>query len=165
MTPLEHPDEQKLFSVLFVCTANVCRSPMAEVLLKDMLATHPEIETYRVESAGVAALDGFRASENSRLVMEERGLDLTRHRSQSIRAELLEDFNLILVMEETHRKLLVQEFPRFAERIYLLTEMVGEKGDVDDPYGSVLTAYRVTAEEIQQLLQDGFDIIHRKAIR
>ena len=151
-------------SVLFVCTANICRSPMAEVLFIDQLNRRGlDPAQWQVESAGTWAEEGYPASRNSAEVMKERGMDLSQHHSRIVTAELLTQFNLILVMESNHKEALRIEFPNQADRILMLSEMAGEKRPVEDPIGQDMSAYRKCANEIQNLIMQGWENILRLA--
>jgi protein-tyrosine phosphatase len=153
-------DEMPDASILVVCTANICRSPMAEALLK---ARVPPGEHWRIESAGTWAMDGQLVSTNTQLVLQQRGLDASLHRSRSVNSELIKDFNLILVMEPGHKEALQVEFPQAAGRIFLFSEMVGMKYPVVDPYGRPLKDYLDTARELDQIFEAGFETIARLA--
>jgi protein-tyrosine-phosphatase len=91
--------------------------------------------------------------------MEERGLDLSDHLSQPVSKELLQRFNLILVMERSHKEALRAEFPDRADRILLLSEVATLEHDIKDPIGGSLSDYQTTASEIEDLLKRGFDRI------
>ncbi|MEJ5312740.1 low molecular weight protein arginine phosphatase [Anaerolinea thermophila] len=143
-------------AVLFVCTANICRSPMAAALFLARLNSnglHPE--QWLVDSAGTWAYDGQAASQNAILAMEKRGLNIRAHRSKTVSSYLLEMFDLILVMEPGHKEALQVEFPHLASRIYLLSEMAGESLPVEDPYGASLEEYEKTAAELDSLIERG----------
>ena len=140
-------------SVLFVCTANRCRSPMAAALFKELLARNGMLDRIQVESAGTWAEEGLPATSLARQVLAERGLDLSDHRSRCLTGELLHPFDLILVMEEGHREALRVEFPDIAERLYLLANMVDEDYSIPDPIGGTLESYRALAEELADLLE------------
>jgi protein-tyrosine-phosphatase len=144
-------------SVLFVCAANICRSPMAMGLLRGKIQAEPG--QWRIESVGVWATPGYQAASNTQLVLEERGLDVSAHRSKQISKEIISQFNLVLVMERGQKEALRAAFPEFARRIYLLTEMIEETGDIADPIGGPLAEFRLTAREIDQILNQGLDRI------
>jgi protein-tyrosine-phosphatase len=142
-------------SILFVCSANQCRSPMAEVLFKDLVRQRGEANEWRIESAGVWAYGAAPATENARRAMEERGLDLSTHRSQPATNELLSQFDWIIVMTREHRETLLAQMPALAGKVLLLRELGGESGDFADPVGGGIEVYRLAADEIQALLRSG----------
>ena len=152
-------------AVLFVCTANICRSPMASAIFEAIVQEKGEEQSWKVESAGTWAAEGQPAVTGSQLALESKGLDASTHRSRRITRELLESFNLILTMEKGHKEALQFEFPDLADRIYLLSEMVDRISDVPDPIGGAYAEYEKAASEIVQILQDGFDKIVELANR
>lgn len=146
-------------AVLFVCTANVCRSPMASAIFRKILENKRDLANWRVESAGTWAIDGQPASVGSQQVMKKRGLDISDHRSRGVGQELLTLFDLILTMESGHKEALRAEFPEFADQIFMLSEMVDQMYDVADPIGRPIDEYEKTAVEIERLLSTGFEKI------
>ncbi len=152
-------------SILFVCTANICRSPIAMGLLKNMLDEKQVEGDWRVESAGTWGLEGDPAAAGSQAVMDSLGIDISDHRARSVNYDLLDSVDLILTMENGHKEALCVEFPAFSERIYMLSEMAGDKSDIEDPYGGAYNAYEGAAQDIQQYLDDGFDTIIQIASR
>ena len=146
-------------SILFVCTAKICRSPIAMGLLQQMLKDKQVEGEWIVESAGTWGLDGDAAAAGSQAVMAGRGIDISQHRARSVDYDLLESFNLILTMENGHKEALCMEFPEVSKRIYLLSEMAGEKSDITDPYGGPYSGYERAAEDIQAYLENGLDQI------
>ena len=146
-------------AILFVCSANQCRSPMAEVLFREHLEQMGVNDEWRVESAGVWAMAEAPAMALAREVMMERGLDLNHHRSQGVNAELLREFDLILVMEDTHRKSLLRNYPEEADKVYLLSAMANQEGGVDDPVYGTKETYRDTVKELLDLIEGGFERI------
>ncbi|WP_295447643.1 low molecular weight protein-tyrosine-phosphatase [uncultured Thiodictyon sp.] len=117
--------------LLVVCTGNLCRSPLAEALLRVRLARAGR--TIEVASAGLMA--GLRdpADETTCLVAAEHGLDLSAHESRVITPELIRWANLVLVMEQAQRRHLLELAPTAAGKVYLLGHWSG--GEIADPYG------------------------------
>jgi protein-tyrosine-phosphatase len=141
-------------SILFVCTANMVRSPMAMALWRQMLGA--AALDWQVESAGTWTVDGQPAAARAIQALKDRGALLSGHRSRPVSAELLRRFDLILVMETGHKEALKVEFPEVAGRVYLLSEMVGSRYDIPDPIGGPLSDYVETANEIERILSKGY---------
>ena len=104
-----------MHSVLFVCAANICRSPLAMGILREKTRQNAD-EDWLVESAGVWARQGDRIESLSQLVVLEKGIDLSAHRSRRISADLLHDFNLILTMEMGQKEAIKAAFPQFSQK-------------------------------------------------
>ena len=143
-------------AVLFVCTANICRSPMAAALFRAKLREVAGGENWLIDFAGTWANDGQRVSENSVKAMETRGLDIRKHRSKTVSRTLLDQYDLILVMEPGHKEALRVEFPLAAGRIFLLSELSGPPVAIDDPYGMSLDRYEKTAVELEGYIDEAF---------
>ena len=118
---------------------------------------------WRVESAGTWASEGHPAAEFSEGVMQARGLDISQHRSKGVEGGYLEKFDLILTMERNHKEALRVEFPELSDRIYMLSEMAGQKFDIEDPIGGSEAEYEATADEMERLIEAGFEKITRLA--
>ena len=137
---------------------------MAEVLFGEIVRNEGEAEDWWIDSAGVSAFDGEQATNNTRLVAGERGLDLKSHRSKLTSRAVVEPFSLVLVMEERHRIMLRDAFPDLADRVYLLKEMIGGTEDVHDPIGTDIANYRAMADEVNTALMEGLNRIREFAI-
>jgi len=115
-------------SILTVCTGNICRSPMAEVLLRDLLKK----EKVTVASAGLMALVGHPADPMIIDLLAERGLDATDHRARQLTTEIAQSAELILVMENWQQRELEQKMPQVKGRVFRLGHW--RNFDIIDPY-------------------------------
>jgi Protein-tyrosine-phosphatase len=147
----EPTQEEKPIKILFVCTGNTCRSPMAEVIAKDAFAKEgiPAVIT----SAGTKGEIENPATENAIIAMKARGLDLTQHQPQQVTVEMVNEADLVLIMAAGN-KAAVLEMPGVEnEQIYLLHEYAtGTTKNVADPYGESLEVYEATAVEIEEAI-------------
>ncbi len=146
--------EQKKKTVLFVCTGNTCRSPMAVGLLRKLAGP----DTFRILSAGTAASHGLEPSLHAKEVMEEEGIDISDHRSRILDGDLLEEADKVLVMTESHRRQITDWFRSYAEKTRLLREFDSVQDDEDypnvpDPIGMGKDAYIKCKEMIKRSLE------------
>ena len=137
--------------VLFVCTANVCRSPMAEAIF-NALAEERGL-AWRAESAGVAALVGEDITPNARAALDEVGIYANEHRARQVGEAMLGEVDLVLAMGPQHVATLRRRFGGLTQRVYALPEYAlgapPEEG-IPDPYGQTMTAFRAS---VRQLLE------------
>lgn len=144
-------------TILFVCTGNLCRSPMAEGIFKDQLRRDGKDTLCQVRSAGTWTRDGLSASALAVEAMEEAGLDISSHRTHHLNGDDVAQASLVVVMARAHKEALLTEFPTAARKTLLLSELAGEVYDIFDPYGSdSLLVYRRCASEIENLLREGY---------
>ena len=130
--------------ILVVCVGNICRSPMAEALLRRELRGQ---DGFTVESAGLGALVGHPASEYSVELMDEIGEDITGHRARQIHPDMVHDADLVLVMEAGHRRAIDDADSTARGKVYRLGEW--QDKDIDDPYRQPKTAYADALVDIQ----------------
>jgi protein-tyrosine-phosphatase len=142
--------------ILFICTANQCRSPMAVGLFKQQIARLGQTEQWQVASAGTWAVPDRPATLLARTVMAERAIDLSGHLSRLLDGELLHDADIILVMERHHLEAICVEFPEVAGKTFLLSQLIGQLFDIGDPVQGTIDDYRRCADEIQRLLAGGY---------
>lgn len=146
-------------NILFVCTGNTCRSPLAQVIARQILAQHYGVKEHELEqagvsisSAGVAALAGCPASSTALEVARQMGLDLSTHRSRPLSPELIRQADLIYCMSRFHRQAVLDMVPEAADRTFLLDD----QADLDDPVGGDLAEYQACAQRIRAALEKRF---------
>lgn len=149
-------------TILLICTGNICRSPMAAALLRKRITELGLADRVQVLSAGVWAEEGRDASLHAVTVLAERGVDLQDHRSQTVTLQLLAQADIVLVMEEAHRRSIFYLAPKHLGKVFLLTEMSGQHDDVPDPYGRSLEDYDRTAQQLEALIDAGLPRILKR---
>jgi protein-tyrosine-phosphatase len=135
--------------ILFICTGNTCRSPMAEAILKTK-----QIPGFEVKSAGVYAVNGAPASPNAKIVLAENGID-EDHSSTTLTTDQIDWATLILTMTASHKALILTAYPHAADKIFTLKEYAQAEGnpDVADPFGGGEQVYRKSFLEIQENIE------------
>ncbi len=137
-------------NVLFICTANQCRSPMAEVIGRDKLTRAYPAEEWRVGSAGVRAVDGYPATPASATMAGRHGFDLSRHSSRALTSALVAESELLVTMEAAHKQAILSAFPEASGRVFVLSELIGRGEDVDDPIGLAFAEYERTYHLLEE---------------
>ena len=136
--------------ILFVCSGNTCRSPLAEAIAKRLVADAGRTDV-EVRSAGTHAWAGSPASDGAMLIGMERGMDLTAHRATLLTREIVENSDLVLVMSPSHLTRVKELHPQAnAHLLGGFTAPDGESHAVQDPFGGDLAAYRETADDLER---------------
>ncbi len=138
---------------------------MAEAICKQLVAGRPDAESWQIESAGTWARYGAPPALLSQLVVQGMGASIGDHVSRPVTAELILRFNLVLTMERQQKEGLKLKFPQFADRIYMLSEMIGRIEDVPDPILGELVDYQASAKMMERFLSGGLDKIFQLANR
>ena len=146
-------EKETMKTVLFVCTANQCRSPMAEGMFRKMLADKGKADV-RVESAGISRTDTSPATDEAVKAMRRRGIDIRQHASRHVTKRIADGASLILVMTKNHREMLAQLYPDCQQKTFMLSEYAeGKELDVPDPVGLDIEAYGIVAALLERFLR------------
>jgi protein-tyrosine-phosphatase len=142
-----------MFTFLAVCTGNICRSPMAEGILKKILEVGGAA---LVSSSGTHALVGNPASEFSVIASDENSIDISRHRARMLTPEMIESSDIILCMERSHVERVLSIDVSAHERVFNLADFSGLRRmtEIPDPYGCSLREYRECFRDIQRCIDN-----------
>lgn len=130
-------------SVLVVCVGNICRSPLGERLLRAQLPGK------RVDSAGIAALEGHAADATATEAAAEQGISLEGHVARQLNSEIGAQYDLILVMEPGHRAEVMRRWPQLSGKTMLFDQWSGAKG-IADPYRLPIETHREIRDQIAE---------------
>jgi protein-tyrosine phosphatase len=131
--------------LLFVCSGNICRSPLAQVMAH--AALHDAEIDVLVESSGTAAIEGLSAEAGARRQAESIGLSLDAHRAQPVTREMIANATLVVCVTDRHRDYLHRFFPEAKAKILSFDDVTG-MGDIPDPYGGSESDYRDVREQL-----------------
>lgn len=146
-------------SILFVCTGNSCRSVMAEGLMKKYLKESGRTDI-EIASAGIGAMNGFPPTDETVEVMKEEGIDISGSRSKLITRDMVDKADLVLTMEDMHKKEIIRRAPESASKIHLLKEFGSDPkntknsdNDIEDPIGMPVGIYRECLSQIKKEIE------------
>jgi len=149
-------------TIVVVCTANICRSPMAAGLLLHALAAQPEpLRSAQVISAGVAARGGEPVSENSVVALKKVGIDIAKHASQPLTQKMIDEAAVILCMTESHRAMIRLQAEPPPKHLYLFREFMPQRGhkEIPDPFGGPLRLYEACRDEMVEAIPSLLDFL------
>ena len=138
--------------VLVVCIGNICRSPMAEGLLKDRMQHHSQ-QNVEVRSAGISALVGRQSEKFAQRIMLRQGIDISNHRAKQLVKEDIVWAALILVMDNTQRRTIEQDYPSARGKVFKIGEWLDV--EVSDPYRQPEAAFESSYKTISRCI-DGW---------
>ncbi len=138
----------KYKKLIFVCTGNTCRSPMAEVIYK----SYEKVSEMKVISRGIVVLFGEPINPKAEIVLNKHDLESKNHMSKGLKGSDLEEDTLILAMTASQKKKVLEQFPELKE-VYTIKEFAGEIGDVVDPYGGTLMDYEECFIELARIVK------------
>lgn len=153
--------------ILFVCSGNVCRSPMAVRIAESKLEKLP-MRVEWLESAGTLGFEGQNASKSSIAVMKELGLDLGWHRSKGLTSELLDESDYIVVMAPEHVREILVRRPRLASKIVKLWEFTSRPkrlNEITDPIGRSYQVYLDCRNDIVECIENWIDTLEAPSER
>ena len=126
----------KYQKLIFVCTGNTCRSPMAEAIFKSL----EKVSNIKVISRGLVVLFSEPINPKAEIVLNKHDLELSNHVAKGLKASDIDEQTLILTMTANQKKKIYVDYPT-AKEVYMIKEFAGENGDVIDPYGGSLVEY------------------------
>ncbi len=137
-------------NIMFVCTGNSCRSPMAEAIAKEIFEKNSI--SCNVYSRGISVIIELGASENACGAMSSRGLSLESHMTRQVSLLDIEKADIVLAMTKQHKAYLLTKAKAHKNKIFTLAEYVGKQNDVCDPFGGSLSVYEACASELAELI-------------
>lgn len=135
--------------ILFVCTGNTCRSPIAQAMAS-YLAGKMDV-TIEADSAGLMVIPGSKVSKYSVDAVTEYGIDISSHIPKAITSELLDNADLIITMTKAQKDLIIKSIPYYSEKVKNLGEY-SINGDITDPYGADFNTYKECAMQIKDAI-------------
>lgn len=134
--------------VLFVCTGNTCRSPMAEGIFNYVFKAHKAVSGgLFVPKPSFATLEAVNA-------LKKYGIDISKHISHDLTPSEVADADLVLTMTAKQKEGMISSMPQFKDKIFSLSEYAGLCGDIDDPFGSSAEVYQECADKLYRIIRE-----------
>ncbi|MHB8086961.1 MAG: arsenate reductase/protein-tyrosine-phosphatase family protein [Anaerolineaceae bacterium] len=144
-------------AILFICTANQFRSPIAAASFAQVLSSSRNPDTWKIASAGTWTTSGLPAHPKAVIAASTIGLDITNHQTQEVNSEFINEFDLIVVMENNHKESLELEFPQTLGKIVILGQIANvPDGEIPDPAKDAFTNSDEVAELINTSIKQTF---------
>lgn len=153
-----------MLKIMFVCTGNICRSPMAHYYMQKKIKDIELENEFLISSCGTYAVTGERATNNAIISMKEYNVNLDMHRATNIEDTDIENYDYIITLTMQHKNNVLYYYPKLDGKVFTLKEFVsGDEGyvDIDDPWGLNIIVYKDTAKEIVE----NVDKLIKKLIR
>ena len=133
--------------IVFVCSGNTCRSPMAEGLAKKYFPRE-----FKVFSAGINAYPGCSANDKAILAMSEKGIDITTHKAVMLDRDKLASADLVIVMTKDQQQYLLRSYSEYKDKITVIAGLAGKDQEIPDPWGGSQENYRRCAQDLEDLI-------------
>lgn len=135
--------------VLFVCTANTCRSPMAEEIFNKLINSSDIV----AQSAGITIVPGsFVTEKSAELIKEELNVDVKDKQAIQLNDSMIKNSDIILTMTNYGRDFIKENYPNYKNKVFSICEYAGVKGEVTDPYGSTISVYQKIYKELEGVM-------------